>query len=191
MPRIRTFIGVEVAGRVGKRALELVERLSGTEARVKWVGPSELHWTLKFLGDVHPGDLPELCAAIDAAVADMPSFEIEAVGAGAFPDPQRPRTVWLGVGDGQSEFVTLHDRLQEQLGPLGFRDEHRRFRPHLTLGRVRNSTQESIDELGQLVADHATFSAGRMEVADVVIFSSRLTRSGPIYEAISRAELGG
>lgn len=188
MPKLRTFIAVEAAPAVRKRALELIELLRPTPAQVKWVGASELHWTLKFLGDVSTHELPDLCETIEEAVSAMPSFEIAAAGAGAFPAADRPRTVWLGVGQGEAEFVALHDRLKDALSHLGFREEQRRFRPHLTLGRVRRSP-EGIDELGQLILEHATYPAGSMAVSEVVLFSSRLERDGPVYEILSRSRL--
>lgn len=188
MPKLRTFIAVEAAPNIRKRALELIELLRPTAAQVKWVGATELHWTLKFLGDVSTHELPDLCDTVEEAVSTLPSFEIAAMGAGAFPAADRPRTVWLGVGQGEAQFVALHDRLKEAMSHLGFREEQRRFRPHLTLGRIRRSP-EGIDELGQLILDHATFPAGSMTVSEVVLFSSRLERHGPVYEALSRAQL--
>jgi len=190
MATVRTFIAVEATQAVRKRAGDLIERLQVTQANVKWVGAAELHWTLKFLGDVETRQLPELCNAAAAAVAELPTFEIEAAAAGAFPTAQRPRTLWLGVGRGEAEFVELHDRIQSALAMLGYREEQRRFRPHMTLGRVRHSSH-GIDELGKLVLDQATFSAGEMTVSEVVVFSSRLLRQGPVYEALGRAGLKG
>jgi 2'-5' RNA ligase len=190
MATVRTFIAVEATQAVRTRACDLIEHLQVTQAKVKWVGAGELHWTMKFLGDVETRQLPELCNAVAAAVAELPTFEIEAVGAGAFPTAQRPRTLWLGVGRGEAEFVELHDRVEAALGPLGYREEQRRFRPHMTLGRVRRSVH-GVEELGRLVLDHANFTAGAMTVAEVVVFSSRLLRQGPVYEALGRAELKG
>jgi 2'-5' RNA ligase len=60
---------------------------------------------------------------------------------------------------------------------LGFREEQRRFRPHLTLGRVRRSP-EGVEELGQLILDQTEFAAGTMTVAEVLVYSSRLERTG-------------
>src|SRR5262245_4789600 len=100
MAKLRTFIAVEVTDRLRSRALDLIEQLRSTPANVKWVSAGELHWTLKFLGDVAVGELPEICAAMAKAVESLDPFEVVARGAGAFPLGERPRTVWLGVGDG-------------------------------------------------------------------------------------------
>ncbi|REJ70014.1 MAG: RNA 2',3'-cyclic phosphodiesterase [Planctomycetota bacterium] len=190
MATLRTFIAVELPNVVRLAAVDLIERLRDTPANVKWVGAAELHWTLKFLGDVPSREIPHVCRAMRQAVEGLASFEIEVRGAGAFPAATRPRTVWLGVGEGLDAFVELHDALERSLAKLGFRSERRRFQPHITLGRVRRSPF-GVDELGGLIEQEVEFEAGRMRVAEVVAFSSRLESSGPTYEVLGRAALQG
>ena len=50
--RVRTFIAVELAPGVKHRASELIKKLKPTQADVKWVAPSQMHLTLKFLGEI-------------------------------------------------------------------------------------------------------------------------------------------
>jgi hypothetical protein len=73
---------------------------------------------------------------------------------------------------------------------LGFRREARRYEPHLTIGRIRRRGP-GVAELGELIGQHADYEAGRTAVSEVIVFSSQLDRSGPTYEALSRARLGG
>lgn len=185
---LRTFIAVELSASVSQAALDLMQKLQDTPANVKWVGPTELHWTLKFLGEVSTRDIPSVCRAMIQAVEKLPAFELQVRGAGAFPKPDRPRTVWLGAGEGTDHFVQLHEALEQKLEPLGFRSERRRFQPHITLGRVRRSPA-GVDELGGLIAEQADFDGGKMRVDEVIAFSSRLERLGPTYEILGRAPL--
>ncbi|HEV3003704.1 MAG TPA: RNA 2',3'-cyclic phosphodiesterase, partial [Pirellulales bacterium] len=134
---LRTFIAVAASHEVRMRARQLIGELSSTAAKVRWVEPENLHYSLKFLGDVELLEIPKVCEAVTRAVTDKPPFEITALGAGAFPDLRRPRTIWLGVADGSESMVELNGAIERELAPLGFRREQRRFRPHLTLGRVR------------------------------------------------------
>ncbi len=191
MPEIvRTFIAVEIPGEVRQRAAQLVKQLQAAPARVRWVEPDHLHWTLKFLGDVDLRDIPAVCDAVTEAVSPLAPFDIAAQGAGAFPTLSNPRTVWIGVGEGSEAMIELHDRIDQALQPLGFRPEGRRFRPHATIGRVRNSP-DGIAELGQLLKSHQDFDSGLTTVYEVTIFASELGRDGPTYEPLGHAELLG
>lgn len=185
--RIRTFVAVEAPGDVCGSAARLIARLRTAPAKVRWVEPP-LHFTLKFLGDVDILEIPEVCRAVADAVADIPPFDLEIRGVGAFPNLDRPRTLWIGTGSGTDEMVQLHQRIEKSLTPLGFRAEGRRYRPHLTIGRVRNGP-EGIAELGRGVQDEADYRAGEMLVDELSVFSSRLERTGPVYEVLGRAEL--
>jgi 2'-5' RNA ligase len=187
---VRTFVAVPVAPELEQRAGVLIQRLRGTEAQVKWVEPNNLHWTLKFLGDIELRETAAVCQAVSEAVAPFEPFDIEALGAGAFPSIERPRTVWLGMGQGSDEMVALYDAIDQALRPLGFRSEPRRFRPHITIGRVRQSTPEGITDLGNLLQQHADFEGGIASVYEVAIFASVLGRHGPTYEPLGHAELG-
>lgn len=190
MSKLRTFIAVQAPGKMRASATTLIQRLSVTEANVKWVAEENLHWTLKFLGDVNGNLIPSICDTLCTAVAGIAPFEIEADGAGAFPVATRPRTVWLGVGKGQEAFVQLHDAIEPPLQELGFRMEHRRFRPHMTLGRVRSSPN-GIGPLGEKITEFAEFNAGTMRVSEIILFSSLLERQGPAYQVLGRAPLKG
>jgi 2'-5' RNA ligase len=187
---VRTFVAVEIPPEVKNRASQLIGRLQAAPAKVKWVDPRHMHWTLKFLGDVDMLEIPDVCQAVARAVEPLAPFDVEAQGAGAFPDIRRPRTLWVGTGTGSEQMIELHDAIEAELAKLGYRAENRRFRPHLTIGRVRNSP-EGIEELGRLVQENADFESGLSTVYEVVVFSSELGRDGPTHEPLSHAELKG
>jgi 2'-5' RNA ligase len=187
---VRTFIAVEISSEVRLRAGRLIGRLEATAASVRWVKPEHLHLTLKFLGDVDLRDIPEVCAAVAQATATVPPFSLRIAGAGAFPNLVRPRTVWLGADEGVGEMSVLHERIDDALTALGFRAEHRQFRPHLTIGRVRNA-DSAMSPLVEALAENRDFVAGVIDVDEVVTFSSELERSGPIHEPLATAALAG
>ena len=186
---VRTFVAVETSGAVRQKAAELIQILAATGAKVSWAKPHNLHLTLKFLDEVRWNDIGDVTRAVQQAAKAAEPFELEIRGAGAFPNPGRPRTLWLGTAAGSEPLAALHAALEKALKPLGFPKEHRRFAAHLTLGRVRDAGPGAYD-LGPLIKQHADFFAGRFTVDELVVFSSELTPQGPIYEAIGRAELG-
>ncbi len=94
------------------------------------------------------------------------------------------------MGTGAEQMIELHDAIEFELAKLGYRSENRRFRPHVTIGRVRQSPR-GIGELGRLVEKEAGFDGGVSLVDEVVVFSSVLGRDGPTYEPLCHAELKG
>ena len=66
----------------------------------------------------------------------------------------------------------------------------RPFHPHLTLGRTQ-LRQAGLEELRERIERHAQFDASGSMVKQAVIFSSELSRSGPVYSVLGRAALGG
>ena len=190
MQNIRTFTAVEVWPEIRERARLLINRFKDTTAKVTWIKPDQMHLTMNFLGDVPMNDIPAVCKAVAEAAEPFKPFDVEMAGVGVFPSYDNPRTIWLGVGDGSEELVSLHTALQERLGDLGFRIEARRFHPHLTLGRVR-SVPQGPGQLAGLIKQHAEFEAGPMMVSEVTVFSSELGREGPRYEALGHGELLG
>jgi 2'-5' RNA ligase len=188
--RVRTFVAIELPAEVRKRACQLIDSLRrSSETDVRWVTPDQLHWTLKFLGDVDLLEIPEICRRLTQAVAPLAPFDVRARGAGAFPDALHPRTVWIGMREGLEPMIALHAAVENVLVDLGFRQEQRRFRPHITLGRVRNSAAGGPEEFAQRLREFADFDAGISSVFEVAVFSSQPSPKGPIYEPLGHAEL--
>lgn len=183
----RTFIAVTIPDGVRHRALALMRELRSVAEDVKWVAAENLHWTLQFLGDIDELEIPDVCDAVAVAAAECEPFELEVRGAGAFPSPDRPRTLWLGAGQGADEMVALQGTIERSLKRLGYRGEHRRYVPHVTLGRIRHGRppRELAEELGA----QANFEAGAMHVDEVIVFASELTSAGSEYHVLGRAPL--
>lgn len=187
MARSRTFVAVEVSHEIRAHAAACAARLRSVADNIKWVPTENLHWTLQFLGDVEELEIPTVCAEVASAVAECESFNLTATGAGAFPSADRPRTLWIGAGQGADEMIELQGSIDRRLKKLGYRGENRRYVPHLTLGRlvVAHRSPSLSNELAAL----ANYEAGRMVVDEVAVFASRLNREGAIYELLSHAPL--
>jgi RNA 2',3'-cyclic 3'-phosphodiesterase len=192
MPRIRTFVAVELAPRVMKRAGDLIDKLRVASAQVNWVKTQQMHLTLKFLGDVPDIETPDICRVVAEVAHGFEPFEITFRGAGAFPTSEHPRTLWIGIEDGAEALCELQSAIETALKEkLGFPKEARRFQPHLTIGRVKHESAAAKGELKELLEKHVHFDADLSVIDEVVVFASFLSRSAPSHEALGRAELGG
>jgi len=185
---IRTFIAVELSADVCRRAADLVARLAQTDVKAKWVDSDNMHLTLKFLGDVPKDQIRTLCSKVADAVIGIPAFSIDCRGAGAFPRISRPRTIWLGVGQGTEDLVRLQAAIDKAVAKIGFPRDGRKYKPHLTLGRVRGGGP-GISALGELVEQNSDFVAGECSIGQVILFASELTPQGPIYTVLGQAQL--
>src|ERR1044072_5160554 len=119
MAKTRTFIAVDAVDAVYGAALTAIDRLRGAAENVKWVEPDNLHWTMQFLGDLTDQEMAEVCLRTTRAAARHEACELRAHGVGAFPSIQRPRTLWLGAGEGGDKLTALHASIDEALLSLG------------------------------------------------------------------------
>jgi 2'-5' RNA ligase len=190
MARVRTFIAVPISHDLTPNVQSLVRDLSRGVEGVKWAAPEKLHFTLKFLGDVEDKALHEVCTAVAGAVADLEPFGVLLAGAGAFPSPRRPRTVWVGVTTGEELLSATQKRVDKALRELGFPRESRKFMPHVTIGRIRQGNP-TLSRLEEHLEQHAATELGTTPVHEVLVFSSELLPEGPEYHVLGRAPLGG
>jgi 2'-5' RNA ligase len=188
MRRIRTFIAVELGGNVTGRAAKLIQTLQKTGVEANWVATTQMHLTLKFLGEITEAEMVDVCRVVQTAVAGIEPFEIIFSGAGAFPDLANPKTLWIGVDDGAESLIELQAAVEGALyRELRYPREHRRYTPHLTIGRVKRDND--LQPLVEALAANADFDADLGVVEEVVTFSSTQSPHGPIYEALAHAVL--
>lgn len=188
MARLRTFIAVDLGQAIRDRLGSLQDNFRRLTAGVKWTEAENLHITLLFLGEVDDREIPAVCKAVDDVCQASPVFPSSVEGSGCFPNPRRPRILWVGVGAGASELIALHDALEPPLLALGcYRREERKFTPHVTLGRVRGEAAPA--GLAQALAKHQSWKAGDTTVREVHVMASELTPTGPKYTVLSRSKL--
>jgi 2'-5' RNA ligase len=188
MSRLRTFIALDLGKTVRDRCLCLQDTLARSGAEVNWVEEENLHLTLLFLGEVEDRTLPSLCRAVADCCAGHNPFTLSVESVGCFPNPRRPRVVWVGIGAGTEEVCALHDALEPPLLELGcYRREARAYTPHITLGRVKSDP--STDAFALAMTKQAKWLGGETEVREVRVFSSELMKRGPVYTLLSRAKL--
>jgi RNA 2',3'-cyclic 3'-phosphodiesterase len=181
----RTFIAFTVP-EVQRTRLGRLQGLIAPEIpNARWVTPEMFHVTLAFLGDVPDTDLNNVCRAVADASKGFKPFTMNLQSLGAFPNPTRPRVVWVGLtGAGLETLGELQQAIVQAVGEAGYPPEDDRFNPHLTIGYLKTKKGENLD-LDPLVAHYRMWSAGNFQVTGVVTFSSTLTPEGPAYMALA------
>jgi 2'-5' RNA ligase len=180
---IRSFVAVEVPGRVRQQISELLVVLRRQPlSSVRWVRPEQMHLTLAFLGEVTSDFITAVQGALVKAAPTIPGFAAQLGGLGAFPGLGRGRVVWAGMKMGKNELVALQREVTRVLVGVGYVPEARPFSPHLTLGRLREPA--NVAPVGQ-----ARFESEPFDVDRVVLFRSVLRPEGPVYTRLAEFPL--
>jgi RNA 2',3'-cyclic 3'-phosphodiesterase len=175
---IRTFIAVEIPESIKSRIERLQEALRQIGAKVSWTTPSNVHLTLKFLGDVEPSRIEQVRKAVERAAGGIAPFEVEIGGTGCFPSPRNPRVLWVGLPDVPEALRQLYSNIETELDREGFLQEKRRFSPHLTIGRIR-AQHNAATVAEALIA--SGFEPEKFKATEVIVMRSDLKPTGSIY----------
>ncbi|HUL61656.1 MAG TPA: RNA 2',3'-cyclic phosphodiesterase [Methanocella sp.] len=180
---IRTFIAVNLSQAIRDRIGE-AERDFAIRG-VKLVDPRLVHVTLKFLGNVDEGRIDAIADALKAV--RVAPFAADVRGIGGFPNERSPRVIWIGAEPGGT-FVDLNRQVEDAMAGLGFAREGR-FKPHVTIGRVKFPDPEQKQRLPGLFERYRAFDAGSMPVDRIHVMKSTLSPKGPKYEALKEIGL--
>lgn len=185
LQKLRLFWAVNLPDSVKAELGKLVEKLRISNADAKWVEEHNLHLTLQFLGEVERHRIPDINAAVKAAVSHLEPFCLSLGGLGAFPNFNRPRVLWVGLGGELDKITDLHSRVSQALTTIGFAPEERPFRPHLTLTRFRSPIgveplMQGVRQLRPQVQE-----LGHFHVKSVDLMQSQLSNKGPKYNIVS------
>jgi 2'-5' RNA ligase len=176
--RVRTFICIEIPDRVKARIERLQQELRQLDAQISWTRPSNIHLTIKFLGDVEAARLEAVSKGVERAARSVAAFEVEAGGAGCFPSAKNPRVLWIGLTGRTDALKQLRDAVEDELFREGFPREQKRFSPHLTIGRVR-SPRGASTVAERLIA--AGFEPESFQADEIIVMRSDLKPTGSIY----------
>ena len=185
--QVRSFIAVSVPPEAAVNLRTAQDRLREADPGVKWVNPENFHITLKFLGNVDRRILTDLWHSVGEALNGTPPFTMRFRGLGAFPNADRPRVVWAGIGDGASELTQLATRVEEACAQHGFEREKRAFHAHLTLGRARRPGPSPA--LASILTGLAEADLGETDIDRTLLMKSELARSGAIDSVLEQQPL--
>lgn len=189
-PSVRAFVAVELpddARAFCEQAMERARReLGPAERAIRWVDPAGIHVTLKFLGSVPAAQLPDLTERLTVELAGQAPFELGIGGLGAFPGSRAPRVLWLGVRGDLAELANAKERVEVATLPLGYAREAGPYRPHLTLGRVRDrAAPDDLAAIGRLVASWPAQTGPTFPVTSASLMQSHLGPGGAKYTRVA------
>ncbi len=183
---MRLFIATPISPEVEKELARIISALKNAGGPVKWVAPSNIHLTLKFLGDTEENLIPQIKKIIDNVATTYNAVPTTLNTLGAFPTLSRPRVYWVDLKGGDSELGNIASALDNAVHELGFEKENRPFRSHLTLGRVK--FPENLQKLNEAVKNIKVNPLPQI-FDRIILFNSTLTPRGSIYDKLHEAKL--
>lgn len=177
MPRL--FTALEIPADVGQTLSFLRGGLPGA----RWIDPENYHLTLRFIGDVD-AHIANEAVSILSRVERKP-FELTLEGLSAFGG-KKPRAVVANAVPipALMELQAEHDRLLQR---VGLEPEGRKYIPHVTLARLRESSSRQVADY---LAQRGLFRAMSFPVTRFVLFSSRASVGGGPYVVEEAFPLG-
>ena len=182
---MRTFIAVEVSDTVKPKILALQKKIKSSGADIRLVEPENLHYNLKFLGEIDETDIEKVKTALSGI--SYPAFDVHITGIGAFPSATYIRVIWLGAKEGGQELTALAKAIEEALTAIGIGREERPFVPHLTLCRVENPKAK--ESLVKIVKNQQATDVGKIRIDKIILFQSKLSPKGPTYTPLHTVKL--
>lgn len=177
------FVAVVPPGDVREELAEFLDLRDG----LRWTPSDRMHLTLAFLADVPERTLEPLEERLGAAVAALEPFACSLAGAGAFPHPDRPAVLWLGVGEGGAGLEHAAQRVRAAANAVGATPDGQRFHPHLTLARPARD-RSAVRWLRML----DTYRSRTWTVDEVELIDSQLLGRGrrPLHQTTALLHLG-
>ena len=176
---IRSFLAIELDQELVPKILDVQKEFKKTNANIKYVPSKNMHFTLKFFGNIDFAD------AVNKVIKNYSSFDLNIKKCGCFPNKNVIKVLWFGLDEG-SPIINLQKDLDKEFRKLGFKKE-RNFISHLTIGRVKSPKNKK--EIRQTIEKLENIEIGNFTVSKICLKKSTLTPQGPIYEDIKVFEL--
>lgn len=143
---------------------------------VRWSDPEQFHVTLRFIGSVSE----ERTVRYEEALADVNGAPVqcEPYSLDVLPSRRSPRVLMLGL-ERTDSMMALYDAVSETLEAEGLDPEHRKYRPHVTIGRLDDAAPDAVQDY---LRAHEKDTFSPFEADRFVLYESTLTQEGAIHE---------
>jgi len=137
---VRSFVALELPDLLKNNIDAYIQELKPFSLNTHWVNNNNLHLTLKFLGNRPAQEVDAIMQTLLDARVGLRTFHLTTDGMGAFPNFRHPKVIWLGIKSEPNLALTeLQQQIENCLAVIHIEKETRPFRPHLTLGRIKQA----------------------------------------------------
>ena len=185
MPRtIRTYIAFDVDP--GRQLRRVIRQLSRIGPPVRISDSTNLHVTLKFLGETGENVISDLAHIVDDVVLQFSPIDVAVAGLDVFPDRKKTRVVWARIQDPRP-VIALRQQLERRLEIAGWSRDPRTYCPHVTVARLNAQRRPVSRGLVELLNKYAATDFGSFPINQVVLYQSQLTSEGTSHTALHQS----
>jgi 2'-5' RNA ligase len=186
---MRLFIALQLPAAVLRPLAETAARLRPELPPARWVPVSNLHLTLRFLGETDADRVAGLVHVLAGCFASRRPLRLRLKGGGCFP-PRRPaRVAWVGF-EPVPALAELQALVATAAGDcLGIGAEDRGFHAHLTLARPRRPWPRAAVDRWRAALDGPQGPA--FDIAEGHLMRSHLGPGGARHESLGIFPLAG
>lgn len=182
----RCFLGVDVTEGVRNELSKVQSEMKKIDADMKWVGPKNFHFNIKFFGNLKEDSIEQVVDRIYEAVEEINPFSVDLEGVGVFPSSDFIKVIWAGVEDPE-DFREVVTSVEDSLSEIGIEKEDREYVPHVTLGRMKSGKGK--EEVKELLEKFEGKEFGEMKIEKFILYESILKKEGPTYKKIEEFKL--
>lgn len=168
MPRL--FTGLEIPDDLSRQLALLRGGLFGA----RWIDEEDYHLTLRFIGDIDEAAAHDVWEAL-GRIRRRP-FTVTLDALDVFGG-DKPRALIARVKPDPA-LVELQAEQERLLRRIGLAPELRKFRPHVTLARLKSVSQAAVADY---LASRGYFASRAFEADHFVLFSARESVGGGPY----------
>ena len=155
----RLFVAIDLDERARDYVAAAIQRLEHAGLDARFTPREKWHATVAFLGPAAPEKRATIGERLQAAASRCAPFDLRLDAVGAFPNPRRPRVVWVGSSSPQQTYAACAEQVRAALSELGFAFDDEAV-PHITVCRLKRSETPlpavTLDGAAVLRVDHLT-----------------------------------
>jgi len=169
---IRLFVAIDLP----EDHRQSLAALTGGVPGAKWLGPEQLHLTMRFIGEVDEVMCRDIADALSRV--ETPTFELTVAGMGYWGDRRRAKVLWAGI-KANPVLARLQGKIETALVRIGVEPARRKYHPHITLARLH---LESRHRVADFLGRNGGLALAPFRVEHFILYSSFLSASGAIHQ---------
>jgi len=181
----RVFVALKLPNNV-LRQIHLINNYLDNKI-IRKVKLNNLHMTLYFLGHVNSCQIELLKLQLIDNLKQCLPFVLSLSTVGVFTQTKNTKILWLEVKGNIGKLAYMQSEISKVVGGLNLGVKRVKFKPHITLGRIKNGDdvkQNEVFSQNIKLIEKAILETPPFEVKSVVIINSVPSKNGHQYNEI-------